>query len=57
MKLEQERHGVRITLLEADKLRREGAVSLVEWISRHWPIAIIMAAFAALMAWMKGAHP
>jgi hypothetical protein len=56
MRIEQEKHNTRIAILEADKLRREGAVSLVEWISRHWPIAIIMAMFAALMAWVRGTH-
>jgi serine/threonine protein kinase HipA of HipAB toxin-antitoxin module len=58
MKIEQERHNTRLTLLEADKLRREGAVGLVEWISRHWPFTIILAILAGLVAWANGKlHP
>lgn len=54
IKSEQERHDGRITLLEADKLRREGAVSLVEWVSRHWPFTILITALAAFIAWANG---
>jgi hypothetical protein len=58
IKLEQERHASRITLLEADKLRRDGAVGLVEWTSRHWPFTIILATLAAFVAWANGKlHP
>ncbi len=58
MKLEQERHHQRIILLEADKLRREGAVGLVEWFSRHWPVTVIMAAIVTFAAWVNGKmHP
>lgn len=58
MKAEQDRHDRRLTLLEADKLRREGAVSLVEWVSRHWPFTIILGGLAALVIWANGKiHP
>jgi hypothetical protein len=58
MRAEQDRHNTRITVLEADKLRREGAVSLVEWISRHWPFTIILALLTAFVAWANGkVHP
>jgi hypothetical protein len=58
MKAEQDRHNARIILLEADKLRRDGAVSLVEWVSRHWPVTIIVGALAALVIWANGKiHP
>jgi hypothetical protein len=42
-------HERRLAVLEADKHRREGAIGLVEWVSRHWPITILIA--AATMAW------
>jgi hypothetical protein len=51
---EQERHATRITVLEADKLRREGAVGLVEWISRHWPFTVLITALGAFIAWANG---
>lgn len=54
IKLEQERHHFRIAVLEADKNRREGAVGLVEWISRHWPFTIMLTALAAWVAWANG---
>lgn len=54
IRMEQERHANRLTLLEADKLRREGAVGLVEWVSRHWPFTIIITALAAWVAWANG---
>lgn len=58
MRAEQGRHNTRITLLEADKLRREGAVGLVEWVSRHWPFTIILAALAGIVVWANGKiHP
>jgi hypothetical protein len=31
----------RVAMLEADKLRREGAVGLVEWISKNYPFIIL----------------
>lgn len=51
LRLEQEKHNFRIAVLEADKNRREGAIGLVEWVSRHWPFPAIMAILAAWVAW------
>jgi hypothetical protein len=58
VRVEQERHHTRLTILEADKLRREGAVSLVEWISRHWPFTVLVTFLAGFVAWANGRlHP
>jgi hypothetical protein len=47
-----------IEMLKADKLRREGAVGLLEWISRHWPFTLLALALAAIVAWANGKiHP
>jgi hypothetical protein len=43
-----------IEMLKADKLRREGAIGLAEWVSRHWPVAAIAALLAAIVAWANG---
>lgn len=47
-------HEKRLAVLEADKHRREGAVGLVEWISKHWPFTVILAATAFLWALVEG---
>jgi hypothetical protein len=58
MRAEQARHHTRIAVLEADKLRREGAVGLVEWISRHWPFTVFAVLLSAVVAWANGKlHP
>jgi hypothetical protein len=54
IKDEQEKHHFRIAILEADKNRREGAVGLVEWIARHWPFSLLLAALAGWVAWANG---
>jgi hypothetical protein len=46
--------GADIEALNIDKHRREGAIGLVEWISKHWPFAILAALLAALVAWANG---
>jgi hypothetical protein len=51
---EQERHNFRLAVLEADKNRRDGAIGLVEWLSKHWPFSVIVAALAAWVAWANG---
>jgi hypothetical protein len=51
---EQEKHNFRLAVLEADKNRRDGAIGLVEWLSRHWPFSVIVAALAAWVAWANG---
>lgn len=54
MKEEQDRHNLRLAVLEADKNRREGAIGLVEWLSRHWPFAILATALLTFVAWANG---
>jgi hypothetical protein len=54
IKEEQEKHHFRIAALEVDKNRREGAVGLVEWVARHWPFTVIVAALGAWVALMNG---
>lgn len=44
----------RIGVLEADKNRREGAIGLVAWISKNWPVMGILAALAAFVAFATG---
>lgn len=51
---EQERQGFRLGVLEADKNRREGAIGLVEWLSKHWPVSVILVCLAAWVAWVNG---
>lgn len=43
--------------LVADKHRREGAVGLVEWISKHWPFGLVAALLALIVAWANGKLP
>jgi hypothetical protein len=50
----QDKHHFRIAVLEADKNRREGAIGLVEWVARHWPIAAIAAAMTFIWALVQG---
>ncbi len=50
----QTAHHLRLAVLEADKHRREGAIGLVAWVSRNWPVAVIISAVAALVAWANG---
>lgn len=54
IKAEQERHHFRLAVLEADKHRREGAIGLFEWVTRHWPFSVIAAALAAWVGWANG---
>lgn len=51
---EQELHHSRLAVLEADKHRREGAVGLVEWFARHWPVTFVLGILAAFIAWANG---
>lgn len=57
LKEEQVRHHFRITVLEADKHRREGAVGLVEWFARHWPVTFVLGVLALFVAWANGKVP
>jgi hypothetical protein len=54
IKEEQERHHFRIAVLEADKNRREGAVGLVEWISKNWPFSVVLTLLVGFVAWANG---
>lgn len=47
-------HDARIQTLETDKHRREGAIGLVEWISKHWPVPLFAALLGAIVAWANG---
>lgn len=47
-------HDGRLESLETDRHRREGAIGLVEWISKHWPFALFAAALGALVVWANG---
>jgi hypothetical protein len=40
--------------LVADKYRREGAIGLVEWVSKHWPFLIACVGLAAWVAFANG---
>lgn len=55
-RLEQDRREdhAEIELLKADKLRREGAIGLVEWISKNYPFLIVLAALAVWVGWANG---
>lgn len=50
----QEINEARIADLEADKHRREGAIGLVEWLCKHWPITLIFGALAVAVMWANG---
>jgi hypothetical protein len=49
-----ERVDGRVDVLMKDKDRRDGAVGLASWLSRHWPFAGLAALIAALVAWANG---
>lgn len=51
---DRDNHERRIAVLEADKHRREGAVGLVEWVSKHWPFTIIIALATIAWAYLGG---
>lgn len=55
-KIEQEQTNqhLRLAVLEADKHRREGAVGLVEWFARHWPVTFVLGLLAVFVAWANG---
>lgn len=51
---EQERLDAQLALLIADKHKREGAIGLMEWVSKHWPFTAVAAGLAALVAYANG---
>lgn len=48
------KHDGEIEELKAAEHRRQGAVGLVEWLSRHWPFTVIAAALAMAWAYLTG---
>lgn len=54
LRLEQEKHAFRLGVLEADKNRREGAIGLVAWLIKNWPVAAMLTALAAFVAFANG---
>jgi hypothetical protein len=47
-------HDARINALEIEKHRREGAIGLVEWISKHWPFTLVAVLLGAIIVWANG---
>ena len=43
-----------IQALKADKLRREGAIGLVEALRRYWPLTVLFSCLAGFVAWANG---
>jgi hypothetical protein len=54
LQIEQEKHALRLGVLEADKNRREGAIGLVAWLIKNWPSVAMIAALAAFVAFANG---
>jgi hypothetical protein len=54
LKAEVKEQASEIEILKADKHRREGAIGLVEWISKHWPFLGLSAFLAAWVAFANG---
>lgn len=50
----QKEHHEEIEILMTDKHRREGAMGLVNWLARNWPLTLILAVLAAFVAWANG---
>jgi hypothetical protein len=47
----REKHHERLNTLEVDMHHRQGAIGLMSWFSRHWPVTVLLADFAAVWAW------
>jgi hypothetical protein len=43
-----------IKFLQAAEHRREGALGIVSWFSRNWPLTLMLGGLAALVAWANG---
>lgn len=43
-----------IEVLRADKLRREGAIGLIEWLSKNYPFIIALLGLALWVGWANG---
>lgn len=57
LSVDRDNHEKRLAVLEADKHRREGAVGLVEWVSRHWPFTILLGVATVLWGVISGKLP
>lgn len=44
----------RVDALMRDKDKRDGAIGLAEWFSKHWPFTAFATAAAAFVAWANG---
>jgi septal ring factor EnvC (AmiA/AmiB activator) len=44
----------RIAQLEADKLRREGAIGLIEWVGKNYPFLILCAGLFLYISYANG---
>jgi chromosome segregation ATPase len=44
----------RIAALEADKLRREGAVGLIEWVSKNYPFLVLCIVLILWVGYVNG---
>lgn len=55
IKEEQGRQHFRIAVLEADKNRREGAIGLVEWVSKNYPFLLLCLFLAIWVGVANGA--
>lgn len=47
-------HDARINQLEVERHRREGAIGLMEWISKHWPFTLVSSVIIAAVLWANG---
>lgn len=54
LKVEVKEQAAEIEELRADKHRREGAIGLVEWISKHWPFVGLSGLIIAWVGWANG---
>lgn len=45
---------LRLEALETDKHRREGAISLVEWLGKHWPFTLLAGGLITVVLWANG---
>lgn len=54
--LQEDVDGLKVAVkdLVIDKHRREGAIGLVEWVSKHWPFTLVAILLGAVIAWANG---
>lgn len=54
LEIEIKEHQHDLEVLNADKHRREGAIGLIEWISKHWPFTVLAIGLSLFIAWANG---